>query len=169
VVNRDTLEGCYVVTIAGIGGADRIAEDKASGLALLRVHGANLKPLALGENVKAADVTLVGVADPAAQGGGSAVSAAKARVSDTFALDPVPALGFDGAAALDAQGRLVGVAALKPAVVAGPAPGPGANATVTPVDTIRNFLSAQNVAPASAAGGIEAAKASVVRIICVRK
>jgi peptidoglycan hydrolase-like protein with peptidoglycan-binding domain len=169
VVNRDTLDGCFVVTVAGIGGADRIAEDKASGLALLRVHGANLKPVALGENVKAADVTLVGVPDPQAQGGGSVVSTAKARLSDAFALDSAPALGFDGAAALDAQGRLVGIAALRPAVVAGPAPAGGANATVTPVETIRNFLGAQNVAPVSAAGGLEAAKASVVRIICVRK
>jgi hypothetical protein len=169
LVNREVLEGCFVVTIGGIGGADRVAEDKANGLALLRVHGANLKPVALAGEPQKGDVTLAGVADPAAQGGGSAVSTAKARVVDTFALDPAPALGFDGAAALDAQGRLVGIAALKPAVVAGPAPGSGASATLTPVEAIRGFLSAQNVAPASAAGGVEAAKASVVRIICVRK
>ena len=78
----------------------------------------SLKPVALGGAApKGADVTLLGVADPQAQGGGSAVSAAKARVSDTLALEPAPALGFDGAAALDAQGRLAGIAALKPAVV----------------------------------------------------
>ena len=64
-------------------------------------------------------MTLVGVADPQAQGGGSAVSTARSRVSDTLALDAAPALGFDGAAALDAQGRLVGIAALKVAMVAG--------------------------------------------------
>ena len=38
-----------------------------------------------------ADVTLVGIADPQAQGGGGAVSAAKARVSDTLTLEPAPA------------------------------------------------------------------------------
>jgi len=170
VTSRDALDGCFVVTVAGLGGADRVAEDKASGLALLRVYGANLKPAALaGENVKG-DVTLLGVADPQAQGGGGAVSAAKARVSDALALDPAPALGFDGGAALDAQGRLAGIAALKPPVVAGPAPAQGASATLTPVEAIRNFLDAQNVPPASAAAaGIEAAKASVLRVICVRK
>jgi hypothetical protein len=39
-----------------------------------------------------------------------------------------------------------------------------------PVETIRTFLSAQNVAPVAVAlSGIEAAKASVMRVICVRK
>jgi len=168
ITSRDALDGCYVVTVAGIGGADRVAEDK--GLALLRIYAANLKPVALaGENAKG-DVTLLGVADPQAQGGGGAVSAAKARVTDTLALDPAPALGFDGAAALDAQGRLVGIAGLKLPVVAGAAPNPGAGAALTPVETIRNFLDAQNMPPSSsAASGIEAAKASVVRVICVRK
>jgi hypothetical protein len=168
ITSRDALDGCYVVTVAGIGGADRIAEDKEKGLALLRVYAAGLKPVALaGENAKG-DVTLVGVPDPQAQGGGSAVSAAKARVTDTLALEPAPALGFDGAAALDAQGKLVGIAALKLPVVAGTAPAAGA--TLTPVETIRNFLDAQNVAPASGGVvGIEAAKSAVLRVICVRK
>ena len=170
VTSREALDGCYVVTIAGIGGADRVAEDKDKNLALLRVYAANLKPVALaGENPRG-DVTLIGVADPQAQGGGGAVSAAKARVTDALGLEPAPALGFDGAAALDAQGKLAGIAALKAPVVAGPAPAAGASATLTPVETIRNFLDAQNVAPAtSGAAGVEAAKASVVRVICVRK
>ena len=43
VTSREALDGCYVVTVAGIGGADRVAEDKASGLALLRVYGAQLE------------------------------------------------------------------------------------------------------------------------------
>ena len=167
LTSREVLDGCFVVTVAGVGGADRAGEDKASGLALLRVHGANLKPLALaGENPKG-DVTLAGVADPAAQGGGGAVSTARARVTDALAVEPAPALGFDGAAALDAQGRLAGIATLKVPVVAGTAPNPGA--TLTPAEAIRGFLSAQNVPAATGAAGIEAAKASVVRVICVRK
>jgi hypothetical protein len=44
VTSREALEGCHVVTVAGIGGADRVAEDKDNGLVLLRVHGASLKP-----------------------------------------------------------------------------------------------------------------------------
>ena len=38
-----------------------------------------------------------------------------------------------------------------------------------PAEAIRNFLEAQNVATAAGATGVEAAKASVVRVICVRK
>ena len=161
VTSREALEGCHVVTVAGIGGADRVAEDKANGLVLLRVHGASLKPAALGAAAPKGDVTLLGIADPQAQGGGSAVSAAKARVSDTLALDTPPALGFDGAAALDAQGRLAGIVAVK--FAAGP------SAALTPVEAVRTLLEAQNVAPASAATTGTDAKASVLRVICVRK
>src|SRR3954471_19800969 len=170
LTSREALDGCGIVTVAGIGGVDRLAEDKDKGLALLRVYGAPLKPVALaGENPKG-DVTLLGIADPQAQGGGATVSAAKARVTETLALDPAPAVGFDGAAALDAQGRLAGIASLKVPMVAGAAPTPVTTASLTPVERIRNFLDAQNVAPTPAgAAGIEAAKASVVRVICVRK
>ena len=168
ITTRDALDGCYVVTVAGVGGADRVAEDR--GLALLRVYATNLRPVALaGENTRG-DVTVLGVADPQAQGGGGAVSAAKARVSDALALDPAPALGFDGAAVLDSQGKLAGIAALKVPVVAGAGPTPAASAMLMPVEAIRNFLDAQNVPPASGGvSGVEAAKASVVRMICVRK
>ena len=171
VTSREALEGCYVVTVGGIGGADRVADDKASGLVLLRVHGADLKPVTLASAAaKGADVTLVGVADPQAQGGGRAVSAVKARLSDALALEPAPALGFAGAAALDAQGRLAGMAVLNIPVVAGTAPAPSATAALAPVEAIRNFLDANNVAPAVAAvTGADAAKGSVVRVICVRK
>ena len=150
LTSRDALDGCNIVTVAGIGGADRAGEDKDKGLALLRVYGSPLKPVALaGENPKG-DVTLVGVPDPQAQGGGSAVSAVKARVTETLALDPAPAVGFDGGAAVDAQGRLAGIASLKIPMVAGAAPTPVPSATLTPVETVRNFLSCQNVAPAAA-------------------
>jgi len=170
LTSREALDGCFVVTVAGIGGADRIAEDKDKGLALLRVYGSPLKPVALaGENPKG-DVILLGVADPQAQGGGGAASALKARVIETRVLDPAPTIGFDGAAALDAQGRLAGITSQKIPVVAGVAPTPVTSATLTPVETVRNFLNSQNVAPAPAAvAGIEAAKASILRVICVRK
>jgi peptidoglycan hydrolase-like protein with peptidoglycan-binding domain len=168
VTSRDALDGCFVVTVTGIGGADRVAEDK--GLALLRVYGAGLKPVALAPENPKGDVTLLGIADPQAQGGSGAVSAAKARVTETLVLDPAPAVGFDGAAALDAQGRLAGIVSLKIPLVAGAAPTPVTSATLTPLDTVRNFLDAQNVAPAvGGVTGVEGAKGSVVRVICVRK
>jgi len=69
----------------------------------------------------AIDVMLLGVPDPQAQGGGGAVSSAKARVSDGLTIEPAPALGFDGAAVLDAQGRLAGLVTVRPVVVAGTA------------------------------------------------
>jgi hypothetical protein len=171
VTSREALDGCYVVTVAGIGGADRVAEDKTSGLVLLGVHGADLKPVALASTTpKGGDVSVVGVADPQAQGGGGAVSVAKARVSDALAIEPAPATGFDGAAVLDAQGRLAGLASLKLAVVAGIAPGPGTAAALTPVEAIRAFLDAQKVvSDAVGVSGPDAAKASVVRVICVRR
>jgi peptidoglycan hydrolase-like protein with peptidoglycan-binding domain len=170
VTSRDALDGCYVVTVAGVGGADRIAEDKTTGLALLRVHGANLAPVTLAGQSAKGDVTLLGVADPQAQGGGAAVSAARARVSDTLAIEPAPVLGFDGAAVLDAQGRLAGIAALNVAVVAGTVPSPGATAALLPVEAIRTLMTAQRLTPpASAATGAEAAKGALVRVICVRK
>jgi len=127
-----------------------------------------VKPVALASDNPKSDVTLLGIADPQAQGGGSVVSTARARVSDTLALDTPPALGFDGAAALDAQGKLAGLVSIKPAVVAGPAP--ATNAALTPVEAVRALLDAQNVGPApTAVTGTEAAKAAVVRVICVRK
>ena len=170
LTSREALDGCGIVTVAGVGGADRAGEDKDKGLALLRVYGSPLKPLALAGESPRGDVMLIGVPDPQAQGGGGAVSAVKARVNEALALDPAPAVGFDGGAALDAQGRLAGMVALKTPIVAGAAPTPVTSATLVPVETVRNFLDAQNVAPAAAgATGIEAAKAAIVRVICVRK
>ncbi|MEO8411921.1 MAG: hypothetical protein ABI478_15235, partial [Propionivibrio sp.] len=109
------------------------------------------------------------IGDPQNQGGGAAVSSVKASVTpigggSDLALSPAPALGFSGAAALDTEGKFAGVALLKPVQVAGPAN--GAAAALVPADTVRGFLSANGV---SAAGGSADAKASVVRVICVRK
>ena len=48
VTDKQTIDGCNVITIPGIGHAERLAEDKSSELALLRVYGArDLVPLGL--------------------------------------------------------------------------------------------------------------------------
>jgi hypothetical protein len=115
-------------------------------------------------------VTLLGVADPRSQAGGAAVSAVRAKLgaeASTRPLDSVPALGFAGAAVVNDQGHFAGVAVLKAPVVAGPAGAPQAG--VVPVDRIRNFLEANYVPPASGKTGVENIKASVTRVICVRK
>jgi peptidoglycan hydrolase-like protein with peptidoglycan-binding domain len=173
IADREVTDGCLAIAIAGYGHADRIAEDKDHDLALLRIYGARtLKPLTLSNGAAKSGVELTGIADPQNQGGGAAVSSIKASVtqvgsSNEFALSPVPAVGFSGAAALDSEGKFAGIALLKPVIVAGPAnAAPAAQAALVPADTVHKFLKANGV---NASDGSSDAKASVVRVICVRK
>ncbi len=171
IADRDASDGCQTITVTGLGSAERLHEDKASGLALLQVYGVRgLKPVALAQATPdQGAVTLLGIADPQAQGGGSAVSSVAARLAQTGGtrtIDPAPGVGFAGAAILDAKHQLVGLVALKPSVVAGAAP-PRPQAEAIPVETIRAYLQAQHVATAEQPG--DDPKASVMRVICVRK
>ncbi|MEH2564559.1 serine protease [Bradyrhizobium sp. AZCC 2289] len=172
VTDRQVTDECLAVTIGGYGNADRIAEDKDHDLALLRIYGARgLKPLNLTGGASKTALDLTGISDPQNQGGGAAVSSVKATVAQIgggsdVALSPPPALGFSGAAAVDADGKFAGIALLKPVLVAGPANATPAQATLVPADTVRDFLKANGV---NASGGSSDAKASVVRVICVRK
>jgi len=171
VADREITDGCLAIAITGFGHADRVAEDKDHDLALLRIYGARgLKPLALGNGAAKPTVELTGIADPQNQGGAAAVSSARAtatQIGGDVALSPAPALGFSGAAALDADGKFAGIALSKPVVVAGPANAtPPAQAVLVPADTVREFLKANGV---NAAGGSADPKSSVVRVICVRK
>jgi hypothetical protein len=131
-----------------------------------------LKPLNITDGTTKSALDLTGIADPQNQGGGSAVSRVKASVTQVgsggeFALSPTPALGFSGAAALDADGKFAGLALLKPVVVAGPAnAAPSAQAVLASADAVQVFLKANKV---TSANGSADAKTSVVRIICVRK
>ena len=170
LADRQVTDSCLTVAIAGHGNADRVAVDKDHDLTLLRIYGARgLTPLNLANGAARSGVELTGITDPQNQGGGAAVSSVKASVTPVgtgsdLALSPAPALGFSGAAALDTEGKFAGVALLKPVVVAGPA-----NATAAALvsaDTVRDFLAANGV---TATGGSADAKASVVRVICVRK
>jgi hypothetical protein len=173
VADREVTDGCLAITIGGYGNADRLAEDKEHDLALLRIYGARgLKPLALADGAAKSGVDIVGIADPQNQGGGAAASMIKAQVtqvggSGDLALSPPPALGFSGAAALDGDGKFAGLALLKPVIVAGPAnAAAAAQAALVSGDVVREFLRANGV---NAAGSSTDAKASVVRVICVRK
>jgi len=171
VADKQIVDGCNVISIPGLGHAEAVAEDKASDLALLRVYGVrDLVPLALlGAAPRGETVTILGVADPQNQGGGAAVSATPARIAaagSIRALDVAPAAGFSGAVALDAGGRPYGVVTMKSTVLAGP-PQPS-QAVVTPLERIFNFLEANYVAPTSGQPGADP-KASIVRVICVRK
>jgi len=173
IADRQVTDGCLAIAIAGYGNADRVAEDKNHDLALLRIYGARgLKPLTLSNDAAKTGVELTGIADPQNQGGGAAVSSVKASVtqvggSNDFALSPAPAVGFSGAAAQDSEGKFAGIALLKPVIVAGPPNvAPTAQAALVPSDTVREFLKANGV---SGSDGSSDAKASVVRVICVRK
>ncbi|MEO8784576.1 MAG: serine protease [Bradyrhizobium sp.] len=173
VTDRQITSDCLAITIAGFGNADRVAEDKDHDLALLRIYGARgLKPLNIAGGAPKSALDLTGIADPQNQGGGAAVSSVKASVAaigsgSDLALSPAPGLGFSGAAALDGDGKFAGIALLKPLVVAGPPnAAPTAQAALASSDTVREFLKANGV---SAAGTSSDARASVVRVICVRK
>jgi peptidoglycan hydrolase-like protein with peptidoglycan-binding domain len=171
LTDQKLTEGCEVVQVSGHGDANREAEDKASGLTLLRVFGtAELRPMALvHEGVRTGDLTLAGIADPQTQGGARTATTATARITGD-ALAPAPQLGFAGAAALDSQGRFFGMVTLKTPVAAAAGPAvPLPQASVVPVETIRRFLDAQYVTPATGASGADAAKAALVRVICVRR
>ncbi|MCP4615295.1 MAG: peptidoglycan-binding protein [Bradyrhizobium sp.] len=165
VTDRQLVDACVTIAIAGFGNADRVAEDRERDLALLRIYGARgLKPLNLAGGGKTT-IDLTGIADPQSQGGGNAASTVKASVNGAD-LVPAPALGFSGAAAMDSDGKFAGLAQLKPVLVAGPANGAPSQAALVSADAVRDFLKANAVA---AAGTSTDAKASVVRVICVRK
>ncbi len=170
VTDRKLAAGCQVIVAAGLGDADRIAEDKDNGLALLRVYGPRkLSPLALAPDAaKKGDVTLVGIPDPKEQSGARKLTEINAKLVEGNAIElrqPVPMAGFSGAATLDAQGQFLGMMQMRDFVLASTQSSAPPVRLVT-MSTIRDFLAAHNVSPATQSGD---AKASVVRIICVRK
>jgi hypothetical protein len=171
LTDRALTDGCHVTVVSGYGDADRQAEDTATDLALLRVHGApDLVPADFAhDGAKGPDLTVVGIADPQAQGGGSAISAVTVRLKGD-AIEPAPQLGFSGAAVLDGQSRFVGMVELKTPVLAAVGTSTAQpQATVIPGSTIRAFLEAQKLPPAASRSEPDSAKASLVRVICVRK
>ncbi len=171
IADRQITDGCLAIAIAGYGNADRVAEDKDHDLALLRIYGARgLKPLALSDDAAKSGGELIGIADPQNQGGGAAVSSVKATVTPVgsdLALSPAPGLGFSGAGFFAGDAKLLGIVQLKQLLAADPPNAtPAAQATLVPADTVREFLKANGV---NAVEGSSDAKASVVRVICVRK
>lgn len=165
ITSRQVTAGCDTITVPGFGHADRFAEDKANDLALIRLYGArDLVPAPLAAESQGDDLTLVGIASPAEQQGGAAVSSAPAHASGQ-GVEPAPRLGFSGAAAVDAQGRFAGMVELKwPVAAAGDPVTP--RATLVPAAAIRAFLSAHGIVPLAGQGAMAH---SVVRVICVRR
>ncbi|MGJ4913809.1 peptidoglycan-binding protein [Bradyrhizobium sp. HKCCYLRH2060] len=171
IADREVTDGCVAITIPGFGHAERVAEDKERGLALLRIYGGRgLKPLALSGGSAKSSVDIVGIADPQSQGGGAAISTVKAQLAANgtgdASLAPAPGLGFSGAAALDGDGKFAGVTLLKPGVLAGTALIPSTQVVMVSADATRAFLASHGVKPD---GTSLDAKAATVRVICVRK
>ena len=171
VTDRQAVDGCLSITIAGHGYADRVAEDKLHDLALLRVYGARgLKPAGLGSRApKSGD--MIGISDPQSQNGGAAVSVVKAAATTGVAggeliLSPAPGTGFTGAGFFSEDARLLGIVRLKEIVAALPAAASTLQPSLLPIDSARDFFKANGVAATDATND---AKASIVRVICVRK
>jgi peptidoglycan hydrolase-like protein with peptidoglycan-binding domain len=174
VTERQLTEDCQGIIVAGLGRADRIADDVASDLALIRVNGArNLNAVRFSaEPPKSIDLTLVGIAEPTAQAGARNVTTVPAKLrgidGSRVLIDVMPTRGFVGGAALDSEGRLAGMIDMSEPAVAGPAAS-AVQASFVPTATIRKFLESAGVTPASGRGDVAAAKDAVVRVICVRK
>ena len=174
LTDRQAVDGCLSVVVAGHGHADIAAEDKDHDLALLKVYGAHgLKPMALDGGAAKSSVELIGIADPQSQGGGAAASSVRSAATPIGsagdqALVPAPGVGFSGAAAIDGDGKFAGIAQSKLVLFAGAANGAvPAQAGLVPADIVRGFLKAHEIVPIR--GRVSDATASVLRVICVRK
>ncbi len=165
VTTAQVADECRSITVPGFGHAVRIGADAANDLALLRLYGArDLVPVTLGDDSGAGTtLTLLGIADPLGESSEDKVTRASAQLTDQ-GINPVPTLGFSGAAAFDAQGRFAGLVELKAPVIAGSAAVP--QAALVPAAAVRAFLQAQGIA---AAPGHAVSVQSVVRVICVRR
>ena len=175
VADRQITDGCLAVVIAGYGNADRVAEDKEHDLALLRIYGARgLKPLGLANGAAKSGVQLSGLTASSIR---RARPAALLRAASRHRSPPSAAAAnsryrrrrrsaFPARRARRRRKiRWLGTAEAR--IVAGPpTAAPAAQAALVPAETVREFLKANGV---NASDGSSDAKASVVRVICVRK
>jgi hypothetical protein len=174
VSERQFIDGCHSIIVAGLGRADRIADDSASGLALIRVNGArNLKPVPLSSDPpKSTELMLLGISEPQAQAGVRNVASVPAKLRGVdgarVLLDAQPLPGFVGGAAIDGEGRLAGMIDMTTAALRGVASG-AAQTALVPTASIRKFLEGAGVTPLSGRGDADATRNAVVRVICVRK
>jgi hypothetical protein len=169
LTDRRLADSCSVIAVSGLGNAERIAVDRNNALALLRVYGKrDLAVAAFAHDAPTADFALAAIPDPHIQDGGRKLTEVRAQLGDGNAIrlrQPVPLGGFSGAAALDAQGRVLGMMETRNAQLA------SADAALPPVrlvpaSAIRDFLTTHHVVPPQASAD---SRAAVVRVICVRK
>ncbi len=156
LTTAEAVAGCASIVAPQLGGnAEKVGEEKSANLALLRFYGArNLRPLALGDGeTRAGALDVIGIADPQLQNGGAAITRISTQATasnDGLTLTPPPAAGFAGAPALSGR-AFAGIAS---------------GGALIRAETVRAFLTAQGVRPASGAAD---PREAVARIICVRK
>ena len=169
LTTRHFAEACSAIVASGYGDADRVSDEPAAAVALLRLYGAPALPAAAfsPEGPKQPELTLVGIADPQVQEGALAVSSVPARLKSDV-LEPMPPPGFDGAAALDAHGQLIGIVELKTPAAASAGTSAAPQATLVAASAIRAFLDTQRL-PMPTVGAAASTKDSLVRLICVRR
>jgi hypothetical protein len=157
VTDRQLTDDCQTIVIAGLGRADRLADDKATDLTLLQVNGANnLTSLVFSSDApKSVDLTLLGVAAPETQAGARDVTSTNAKLrgidGSRVLMDARPARGFNGGGAF--AGMIA--TANQPSFI--------------PTSSIRKFLDGAGVYPATGKSDIATAKSAIVRVVCVRK
>ncbi len=90
IADREVTDGCLAIAIAGYGHADRVAEDKDYGLALLRIYGARgLKPLTLSNGAAKSGVELTGIAElPLPRSAAAMISRCRRRRRSAFPAQP---------------------------------------------------------------------------------
>jgi hypothetical protein len=166
VAPASATQDCQSITVPGFGHAERVAEDLANNLALLRLYGArSLVPATFTGDATSGDaLILYGVANPGAKAADATVTRITAQLTDQ-GVEPAPQPGFAGAAAIDSQGRFAGIVTPKSAAGAAAPSLPAQPAALVPAAAVRHFLQSQNVVPASAGAAMDL---SVVRVICVR-
>jgi hypothetical protein len=174
VTDRQLTDDCQTIVIAGLGRADRLADDKATDLTLLQVNGANnLTSLVFSSDApKSVDLTLLGVAAPETQAGARDVTSTNAKLRGIdgarVLMDARPARGFTGGGAFDGQGQFAGMIAAIGATGATGATTANQPSFV-PTSSIRKFLDGAGVYPAIGKSDIATAKNAIVRVVCVRK
>ncbi|MDI3469434.1 MAG: hypothetical protein OJF62_001497 [Pseudolabrys sp.] len=161
--------GCSIVTIPGLGNAERVATGER-GIALLRVYGRDdLKSATFVDGATSAHaLTLVGIPDPQTQNGGDRRAEISASLGADHALrlrNAVPVAGFAGAPAIGRDGRVLGLIEIRNAQLASAEP-VAPPVRFVPAEAIRDFLASRKIALPDGDG---AGKAAVVRVICVRE
>ena len=163
VTDRQLADDCQTIVVAGLGRANRLADDKATDLTLLQVNGANnLKSLVFSSDApNSADLTLLGVAAPETQAGARNVTSTNAKLRGVdgarVLMDARPARGFSGGGAFDGQGQFAGMIAT------------ASQPSFIPTSSIRKFLDGAGVYPSIGKSDIAAARNAIVRVVCVRK